>query len=161
MPQRANWGGEHQSPEGILKAAAQPHRPACPQVSHRIRLNTPRHSRAQSVSSIFVTRSMKKPQANGRGLFVVQTSCDPHASHASRPTEPQLTSRSTCPDEPEPAHWKYGPRRDNRASGLPTRPGKEEEPVSKLAGSREGSRLTCHQVRSSVFRRRSPCAVRQ
>ncbi|MFI5630792.1 ElyC/SanA/YdcF family protein [Streptomyces sp. NPDC051664] len=46
-------------------------------------------------------------------------------------------------------------------AACPHAPTSEEEPVSKLTGSREISRLTCHQVRSSVCHRRSPCAVRQ
>lgn len=40
-------------------------------------------------------------------------------------------------------------------------PASGEEPASKLTGSCEGPGLTCHQVRSSVCRRRSPCAVRR
>lgn len=64
------------------------------------------------------------------------------------------------------SHGKYQPRRSPpnatiRPAACPYAPTSEEEPVSKLTGSRERSRLTCHQVRSSVCHRRSPCAVRQ
>ena len=54
-----------------------------------------------------------------------------------------------------PPNAKIGP------AACPHAPTSEEEPVSKLTGSCERSRLTCHQVRSSVCHQRSPCAVRQ